>query len=122
MLKVSAGQRAVLSQAMDARRAQAVAGSIHAELRAQAPDVMKAYTEEQSSSAALDTVTRCYAHGIRDEDQLLNLCYIRCIINADVFTHESFKYMLDNSLMHPYAKARHLILSFFAINAMRSGA
>lgn len=122
MLTVSANQRAVLASAMDARRAHALAGTIHAELRAQAPDVMKAYTEEQSSAAVLDTVTKCYAHGIRDEHQLLNLCYIRCIINADVFTNEAFAYILNNSLMHPYAKARHLILSFFAINAMRAGA
>lgn len=122
MLTVSPSQRALLSTAMDARRAKALADTLHAELRERAPEVMRVHDEETSHGAVLDTITKCFAYDIRDEEQLLNLCYIRCIINADVFTHESFAYILNNGLMHPYAKARHLILSFFAINAMRSGA
>ena len=122
MLKVSASQRAAMSSAMDARRARELTDAIHSELRAQRPDVMKAYAEDVAHGTILDTITQCYARGIRDEDQVLNLCYVRFIINADVFKHESFAYILNNGLMHPYAKARHLILSFFAINAMRAGA
>ena len=121
MLKVSPDQRAVLSQEMDAKRILRLADTIHSALRTQAPDVMAPYSEEESSIAVLDTLTKCDAHGIRNEDQLLNLCYIRFIINADVFTNDSFSYILNNGFMHPYAKARHLILSFFAINAMRAG-
>ncbi|MFY0574228.1 hypothetical protein ACN28S_07605 [Cystobacter fuscus] len=122
MLKVRASQRAAMSSAMDARRARELADAIHPELRAHAPDVMKVYAEDRAYGTVLDTITQCYARGIRDEDQILNLCYIRFIINADVFTNESFAYILNNGLLHPYAKARHLILSFFAINALSAGA
>ncbi|MCP3137835.1 hypothetical protein [Pyxidicoccus xibeiensis] len=121
MLTLSPSQRAMMASQMEARRAMKLADTLQPELRAQAPDLMSAYDKDQAHGTLLDTISKCYAQGIHDEDQILNICYIRFIINADVFTNQSFAYILNNRLMHPYAKARHLILSFFAINAMRGG-
>jgi hypothetical protein len=122
MLTISANQRAMLSREVDARRARALADTIFRELCVQAAGTLKAYDKKKAHSIILDVINKCYARNIGNEDQILNICYIRFIINADVFTDAAFSYILDNNLLHPYAKARHLILSFFAINAMRGGA
>jgi hypothetical protein len=122
MLIISASQRAMMSKELNARRARALADAIYPELCAKAKDVLKAYNPQEAQGLILDTVNKCRTRDICDEEQILNICYIRFIIDTDLFSNKAFLYILDNGLMHPYAKARHLILSFFAINAMRGRA
>jgi hypothetical protein len=121
MLTLRAAQRAMMSREREARRAHELADALYLELSSQAANILNAYSKEEGRSIISNTITRCSARHIHDEHQILNICYIQLIIDADIFSTNAFSYILDNGLMHPYSKARHLILSFFAIKAMSMG-
>ena len=114
-------QRLALLNALRARRNKELAAMIGSELWTQANEIMKNRNNGQTESIILYVIEQCHKSDIVDADQIFNLSYIRIITNIDVFSMDAFSYLFNNDLMLPYAKARHLILSFFAINTLKQG-
>ena len=121
MLIIQKDQRELLLCDLRGRQAGELAQTIKHELRSQAPDILQSYDEGQIDTTIPEVINRCWAKDIVDEDQILNLCYIRFNTNVDIFSNPAFSYILDEPLMHPYAKGRHLVLSFYSILAMKKG-
>ncbi|GEM_PF-6915062 len=111
-------QRLALLNDLRARRNKELAKMIRSELCTQANEITKNRDNCQTESIIMDVIEQCHKRDIVDADQIFNLSYIRIITNVDIFSMDAFLYLFNNDLMLPYAKARHLILSFFAITKL----
>lgn len=121
MLILRPEQRLALLNDLRARRNNELAKMICDELLSQANEIIKNYDPDKIEQVVFEVIDQCHSRDIVHADQILNLCYIRFITNADVFSMDAFSDLLNDDLMHPYAKARHLIMSFFEINNLVKG-
>lgn len=121
MLTLRPDQLTAIADEIATQQNKTLAEAIYLELCSQASDLMKAYDKSASVGIILETIHQCRSFGIIDDDQILNICLIRFSTDADILAMDAFSYVLKNDLMHPYAKARHMILSFFAVTNMTRG-
>lgn len=91
------------------------------ELEKSSPQLVDPHGRAGASSIVETTLRTAHSQQIFDELQLLNLSVIHLAIGANPLLMDAFSYVTKNSHLHPYAKARHIILSFFAVQNMSHG-
>lgn len=85
-------------------------------------NALPAVTMEYGGKLTNDISEAVYAaekYDIDDPDQLYDWCVIRIISKQPFYDLSEFADILEHPFLSPYAKARHIILSFFAILALQ---
>lgn len=118
MLKISAEQLESMRVAMRDLHVKEKTREIEDEMRSKLPEVTENYGEKLTNdiSEALYAAER---HEIDDPYQLYDWCVIRIVSKQPFYDMNEFADILDHPFFSPYAKARHIILSFFAIHALQ---
>lgn len=96
-------------------RAAMLLKKIMAELRDQNRAALDPYPQDEAERVVLETIYDAFRLGVADERQIQDLSVINLITETNVLRAEAFTYVTEHPHLHPYSKARHLILSFDAI-------
>lgn len=91
---------------------------IEGKMRSAIPTVTEDYGEELTNDIS-EAVYAAERYGIDDPDQVYDWCVVRIVSKQPFYDLNQFKDILDHPFFSPYAKARHIILSFFAILALQ---
>lgn len=118
MLKIRADQLNAFRQSMLKRYVAEVASEIKTKMCSRLPEVTDAYGEPLGNDIA-EAVRAAERYGIEDSDQIYDWCVVRIVAKQPFYDMEQFVDILDHPFLAPYSKARHVILSFFAILAMQ---
>jgi hypothetical protein len=80
-----------------------------------------AYAVDRNAALPLlsETYVSCATYGIVEHDSIRGLMLISMLIGRDVLGMEEFLSLLNEPLLHPEAKARHILLAFAAIGRMQ---
>jgi hypothetical protein len=119
MLTIRNEQLASLRDAVNKSRRRKLARVILGQLREDVPEVMKRYSEERQQQITDNVLDAAEWLGVSAADYVLNWCYIRFLTDLPFYDMEQFKDILDHQLLHPDARARHIVLSFFSNEMQR---
>jgi hypothetical protein len=119
MLRIRNEQLVSLRNAAIESLRRELARIILRQLREDVPDIMKRYPEERQQRITEDVLDAADRLGVSVADYMLNWCYIRFFTDMPFYDMEQFKDILDHSLLHPDAKARHIVMSFFSNEIQR---
>ena len=76
-------------------------------------------SRDEAMPLLLETRLSCARYGIDDVDSALDLMLVSLLIGRDVLAMEEFLPLLNDSLFHPRAKARQIVMAFMAIGRMQ---
>ncbi len=119
MLTISKNQMYALTEDFRRRRREDRIDSLIERIRQQAPDALKSYTGEQARQYAGEAYDAAAKVGVTNLEYILNWAYIRLLTGTDFYNSPSFTDVLEHPFLHPDAKGRHIVLSFFAIQKLR---
>lgn len=118
MLKIRASQLDAIRQSVRDRYVGNMATEIENRMRSNVPEVTNAYGESLRNNIA-EAVGAAERYGIHGQDQVYDWCVVRVISRQPFYDMKEFSDILDHPFLTPYAKARHIILSFFQILALQ---
>jgi hypothetical protein len=119
MLRIRDEQLARLREAANQSERDELAGMILRRLREDAPELMKRETEERQRLIVDDVLDAARRLGVSAAEHMLNWCYIRFLTGLSFYDMEQFKDVLEHPFLHPDARARHIVLSFFSNEMQR---
>ena len=118
MLKIRAEQLDNIRVAMRDSYVMKMTKEIENKMRSILPAVTENYGEKLTNDIS-EAVYAAERYDIDDPDQLYDWCVVRIVSKQPFYDLSEFADILDHPFLSPYAKARHIILSFFAILALQ---
>lgn len=118
MLKIRAEQLDNIRVAMRDSYVMKMTGEIENKMRSILPAVTENYGEKLTNDIS-EAVYAAERYDIDDPDQLYDWCVVRIVSKQPFYNLSEFEDILDHPFLSPSAKARHIILSFFAILALQ---
>lgn len=120
MLKVSAAQLESLRSSAVRQQRQSEVRWIIEQIGEASPTLRsKAGSKESDVVAKIEDVLAVMDRiKATEPEHRLNWCYIRLLTDVKFYDLDSFRYIVDHPLLHPDAKARHVTLSYFAIQRL----
>jgi hypothetical protein len=119
MLTIRSEQMQLLRKEVTSYKRKQAVLRIVSQLCLEVPDVMNKYSKEQHFEIVDEVLDSALKFDIDEPEHLLNWSYIRFLSNIPFYNMDAFKEVLEHPLLHPYAKARHVILAFFAIRKLQ---
>lgn len=89
-----------------------MAPDILEKIRAANPDLIQTRSEEEALQIVQDVIRAAARYQILDFEDLCKWAYLRFATNQEFYNLGSFRYFLDDPLIHPKAKARNVVTAF----------
>ena len=121
MLHISSEQLQILGRDLTLRLKSQSVTQIVSHLCSNAPELMSRYGQETHHLRVEEVVDVCQRLGINEPRHVLNWSYIRLLTGLEFYYMEEFKDILNHPFLHPEAKGRHIVLSFFTIQRINQG-
>jgi len=112
VLKLSPAQMDVLRKATSQQQMEERASNIHDRIHSANAELLQGRSREEALQVIQEVILAAAGYGILDFEDLCKWAYLRLATNQEFYNLGSFRYFLEEPLLHPKAKARNVVTAF----------
>jgi hypothetical protein len=112
VLQIFPAQMDALRKATTRQQLEARSSDIHDAIHSANAELLQGRSREEALQVIQDVILAAARYDILDFDDLCKWAYLRFAANQEFYNLGSFRYFLEEPLLHPKAKARNIVTAF----------
>jgi hypothetical protein len=114
LFKLSESQMEAIGAACSDEDVSSAASEIYLMMRKVAPDALRERSEQSTTAIIEEVIRAAWNYGITDFEDHCKWSYVRIVSGLEFYNLPTFRYFLDEPLIHPKSKATNIVIAFQA--------